>query len=137
MSQPQSGGSRMRLPKTFDFGRTYYLAGPMTNYPEFNYPAFAYNMSELQADGVDVQSPHTITWPSEHIEGEELWQAMMRLALAMLLSCNGIILMRGWTDSRGALVEYNIAVALKMPVYFLDGKYLVAMHDPDKEPISL
>lgn len=136
MSQSTSGGI-MKMPKGFDFSRTYYLAGPMTNYPEFNYPAFARNQADLQEDGVNVKSPHTIPWPSQILEDDALWQAMMRQALAMLLDCTGIILMRGWTESRGALVEYNIAVALKMPVYFLDGKYLVAMHDNEKDPISL
>jgi hypothetical protein len=126
----------MKLPKGFDFQREYYLAGPMTGYEHFNYPAFERNMHELEGEAVTIKSPHTIPWPEEPQEGEELWQTMMRKALAMLLTCNGIILMRGWTESKGALVEYNIATALRMPVYFLDGKYVVPMHDHERTLVS-
>lgn len=122
----------MKLPKGFDYKRTYYLAGPMSGYEHFNYPAFERNQQDLLAEGVQVESPHTIPWPSEEQEGEELWQTMMRKALRLLLDCEGIILLRGWTESKGALVEYNIATSLKMPVYFLDGKYVVAMHDNER-----
>ena len=122
----------MKLPKGFDFERTYYLAGPMTGYEEFNYPAFERSQRELRGDGVNVESPHSIPWPEIPHDGEELWQTMMRQALRLLLACEGIILLRGWTESKGALVEYNIATALKMPVYFLDGKYVVAMHDNER-----
>lgn len=118
--------------KNFDFSRTYYLAGPMTNYPDFNYAAFGAMKLDLEEAAIKVKSPHTIPWPDHAPEGEELWQVMMRQALGMLLTCQGIILMRGWVQSKGALVEYNIAAQLKMPAYFMDGKYLIPMHDPSR-----
>ena len=118
--------------KTFDFTRTYYLAGPMTGYPDFNYAAFGQIKQDLESAGVQVASPHTLPWPDSHEGDEELWQVMMRSALKLLLDCDGIILMRGWTNSRGALVEYNIAAALRLPSYFLDGKFLIHMHDPER-----
>ena len=116
--------------KDFDFTKTYYLAGPMTGIPEFNYPAFSLSKSELEAAGIAVKSPHEIPWPESPLgSNEELWQSMMKRALNMLLECEGIILMRGWVRSRGALVEFNVAAALKMPVYMMDGKYLVPIHE--------
>lgn len=118
--------------RQFDYNKTYYLAGPMTGYEDFNYAAFGVKQAILQELGVLVKSPHTIPWPAHQPEGEELWQAMMRKALAMLLDCQGIILMQGWIRSKGALVEYNIAAALQMPAYLIDGKYLVPMHDPTR-----
>ena len=125
----------MRIPPKFDYGLTYYLAGPMSGYKEYNYPAFEANVTALRNEGVRVESPHTIPWPAEELPDEELWQHMMRNALRMLLGCTGIILMRGWTESRGAILEYNVAVSLKMPAYFLDGKYVVPMHDPNREAL--
>lgn len=118
----------MKLPSKFEFDRTYYLAGPMSGYAEHNYPAFDRAQTELRGTGVAVESPHTIPWPTESAEGEELWKAMMREALRMLLSCQGIILLGGWTESKGAMLEYSVAAGLKMPVYFLDGKYVIPMH---------
>lgn len=119
----------MKIPRGFDFGRTYYIAGPMSGYPEFNYPAFGNAKAELEAEAIKVVSPHTIPWPDQPIEGEELWQVMMREALQLLLGCNGMILLKGWAGSKGALLEHQIAASLKMPLYFLDNKYLVSMHD--------
>lgn len=126
----------MRIPNEFDYSPVYYLAGPMSGYEEYNYPAFERTYQALLADGIKVESPHKIPWPEQTLDGDELWQTMMRKAITMLLGCTGIILMRGWIDSRGALTEYNIAVALNMPVYFLDGKFLVAMHDPDRKAVK-
>lgn len=121
----------MRLPKNFDADVTYYLAGPMSGYPDFNFPAFESAQSALAECGVSVESPHTLDGQESGLTGDALWKSMMRSALEMLLKCDGIILLKGWTDSRGALVEYNIAAALKMPVYFIDGKYVVAMHNDE------
>lgn len=118
--------------KTFDFTKKYYLAGPMTGYPDFNYAAFGTVQTELQESGIYTRSPHTLEWPTVSTDGEELWQVMMRKAIAMLLECDGIILMRGWIQSKGALVEYNVAASLKMPAYFMDGKYLIPLHDPSR-----
>lgn len=123
----------MRLPKNFDKGITYYLAGPMSGYPDFNFPAFEAAQDELVQHGVRVDSPHTLDGQDSGLRGEELWKTMMRQALQMLLECDGIILLKGWTESRGALIEYNIAAGLKLPVYFLDGKYVIAMHNDSED----
>lgn len=121
----------MKIPAVLDTDLTYYLAGPMSGYPEYNYPAFARAKAELEEAGVKVCSPHEIPWPEEELEGEELWQYMMRLAMRQLLDCRGIILMAGWVKSKGAVAEANVATALAMPAYFLDGKYLVPMHESE------
>lgn len=129
----------IKMPKSgIDPSICYYLAGPMSGYPEYNYPLFESTQRELQSHGLTIESPHTNPWPEREagrraedrgFDGEELWQFMMRAALRQLLRCQGIILLKGWTESRGALVESNIAGALRMPMYFLDGEYLVSMND--------
>lgn len=122
----------MKFPRSFNKGLTYYIAGPMSGYDDFNYPAFEKMMLELQRDEVSVCSPHTIPWPEPRLEGDALWKHMMRHALHMLLECEGIILLPGWVDSKGAMLEHQIAAQLKLPSYFADGKYIVEMRDTSR-----
>lgn len=116
----------------FDFDKMYYLAGPMTGYENYNYPAFDKTQGQLTNAGVLVSSPHTIPWPQDVsvMDPEDLWRSMMKKAFYMLLACDGLILMRGWIASKGASAEYSLAASLKMPIYFIDDKYLIPMHDP-------
>jgi len=116
-------------PLYFDLNKTYYLAGPMTGYHDFNYPAFERAQLNLLAAGISVRSPHNLEAPDLPEEGEQLWQTMMRKALNMLIGCQGIILMPGWIDSKGALQELNTAASFKMPAYFLDRTTLIPMND--------
>jgi hypothetical protein len=113
----------------FDFSKTYYLGGPITGYPDFNNAAFGETEKQLVAEGIKVVCPHgIISGPMD----ESAWRTLLRTAIKRLLECDGLILMRGFISSRGALVEHSIAVALDMPVYFIDGNYLIPLHDPAK-----
>jgi hypothetical protein len=89
-----------------------YIAGPMTGYPEFNYPAFAAAAAELRAQGIDVRSPH------ENDDGStgKPWDFYMRLALRMMLDCDEVLLLPGWEESRGARLERYVAEQLGMKV---------------------
>jgi len=115
----------------FDFDKVYYLGGPVTGYPDFNRAAFGEAQAELEAAGVKVKSPHTVI--EGPLDDDDAWRQMMRRAIRMLLECDGAILMRGFINSRGSLIEHSISLALGMPVYFLDGKYLIPMHDPARK----
>lgn len=119
----------IQLPKHIDLVLNYYLAGPMTGYPNYNKEAFDYALDKLAEAGIKIRSPHLIPWPVKQLQSdEEIWQYFMRGAIELELICDGIILLKGWPSSRGAVLEANIAASLKMPMYFLDGEYLVAMH---------
>lgn len=63
-----------------------YIAGPMSGLPEFNYPAF-YDAA-----------------------------ARMRHALRMVVESDGIALLPGWEDSRGARLERQVADAIGLDV---------------------
>ncbi len=114
----------------FDFDKTYYIGGPVTGYPDFNNTAFGQTRDQLRGAGVKVVCPHdAITG----LSSDDEWRSMMRVAIRRLLDCDGLILMRGFISSRGSLIEHSIAMALNMPVYFIDGKYLIPLHDPAKD----
>ena len=91
-----------------------YLAGPMSNYPDHNYPAFHAAEKALRAAGHDVYSPAAI---GQH-EGWE-HHDYMRRALKLLLQCDAIYLLPGWQDSLGAQHEFDTSRILKMDVVTL------------------
>lgn len=79
-----------------------YIAGPMTGLPGFNYPAFNAEAARLRALGWYVENP------AENPE-QDCWENYLRLGIAQLVTCNVIALLPGWTRSRGALLEVDIA----------------------------
>ncbi|QOC56010.1 nucleoside deoxyribosyltransferase [Gordonia phage Clown] len=60
----------------------HYLAGPMTGYPEFNYPAFTAAAENLRAQGLTVVSPHELH------DGDtgRSWEFYVRAGLRALLA---------------------------------------------------
>lgn len=144
----------------FDYGLWYYLAGPMTGLPEYNYPAFEKAVIALEEAGIKVKSPHTIdhgqhefeTTPYTSIhscirmmtvigpDGREYgadcgeqpdapihslvlgalpYATYMKAGYRMLLNCNGIILLHGWSQSKGTNHELHVARSLGYPIYTL------------------
>ena len=79
-----------------------YIAGPMTGLPGLNYAAFNAMAAKLRAQGHHVENP------AEAVECDS-WEAYMRLAIAQLVTCDTIVLLLGWGDSRGAKIEYRLA----------------------------
>ena len=79
-----------------------YIAGPMSGLPEFNYPAFFAAEELLREWGLNPQNP------ARNPE-QENWQGYMKLAIAMLMTCEAIYLLPGWERSPGALIEHDLA----------------------------
>ena len=94
-----------------------YLAGPMSNLPEFNYPAFNAAAKQLRELGFTVENP------AENDGGStgKPWAWYMRRAIKQLVTCDIVVLLPGWEESRGARLERFIAHELGMPVDTLDG----------------
>lgn len=88
----------------------YYLAGPMTGLPNYNREAFEEETSRLHNLGYDIVSPAEI-----NLE-DASWCECLRKDLRAMLDCQGIILMPGWQESRGASLECYVASALEMRI---------------------
>lgn len=84
-----------------------YIAGPMTGVPEKNFPAFASAAKWLRARGHDVVSPAELT-----LEDGHPWAYYMRRDIAALVTCDGIALLPGAAESKGARLELHIALEL-------------------------
>lgn len=89
-----------------------YIAGPMTGFPDLNYPAFYAAEEALTAAG------HAVLNPARNgtIVGSNAWQQYMRLSIAQVLQAEAVALLPGWVNSRGALLERRIATALGLLV---------------------
>lgn len=84
----------------------------MSNLPGLNYPAFNAAAARLRAAGVHVENP------AENPEPPcGTWQGYMRMAVRQLATCDAILLLRGWEESRGACIERRLAIDLGLKVY--------------------
>jgi hypothetical protein len=88
-----------------------YISGPMTGLPENNFPAFFEAERILLDAGYEVENPAT----KGIVEGWA-WVDYLKYDLAVLLPCDGVAVLPGWENSRGALLELHVAEALLMPI---------------------
>lgn len=84
-----------------------YIAGPMTGYPDYNYPAFNVAAKMLQERGYEVENP------ASNPE-QACWSDYLRAALTQMLTCDGVAFLNGWEMSRGAQLERHVAHSLGM-----------------------
>lgn len=104
---------------------TLYIAGPMTGLPQFNYPAFQEASEQLRDAGYYTLSPTIshleLTAPRpEVLQTEGEWEDYMRNGINQLIRADGVAVLSGWTGSRGATIEAELAANLGMPVHMLD-----------------
>ena len=92
-----------------------YIAGPMTGLPEYNFPAFFAAEAELHTAGYETENPAR----TGLIDGYG-WTDYMRSGITQLMRCEGVALLRGWGNSRGARLEVDIARSLDMDVRLLN-----------------
>lgn len=95
-----------------------YLAGPVTGYPERNFPAFTHYAAALRAKGHAVTNPAELNQADQNSEfSHEVWLRCMRTDIRELVECGAIVMMPGWEKSRGAALEYEIMFRLGQHIY--------------------
>lgn len=93
-----------------------YVAGPMTGVPGGNRDEFLRVEHELRDLGYDVLNPARIEELYNPGGAPRAWDWYMRHALQMLAACKGVATLAGWTYSRGATLEVDVAMRLGMGV---------------------
>ena len=94
----------------------YYLAGPMSGYPDLNRQAFIEAKQRWQDDwGIEVISPVDLMPPSE--DGDTPVRDFIGRDIAALAQCNGIVMLLGWQTSKGAVAEFFCARWLGLPAF--------------------
>lgn len=88
-----------------------YIAGPMTGIDDYNFPAFFAAEENIKSLGFEVENParHGI------VEGAT-WADYMAYDLGRLALCNTIFMLPGWSKSKGATIERNLAKSLGMTI---------------------
>jgi hypothetical protein len=114
-----------------------YVAGPMRGIPEFNFPAFNAAAAWLKSRGHYVFNPaakdnerHGTDISKGNATGDEkiateqhgfnLREALYDDLKFITLEADGIALLPGWRNSKGATAEHATAVALGLKVVELD-----------------
>lgn len=100
-----------------------YVAGPMAGKEDHGIPAFERAAKALRDRGFDVVSPAELTL-AEFGTVEEArkatWEHHMKRDIAALVFCDGLAMLNGWQDSRGATLERKIAMTLDIRVMSLE-----------------
>ncbi len=86
-----------------------YVSGPMTGRPDLNRPAFHAAATQLRGAGYAVVNPAEL-----NPEPDKPWEACMRVDIKALMDCDGVALLPGWPESRGATLEVHIALRIGM-----------------------
>lgn len=109
---------------------TWYVSGPITGRPDFNFPMFDRVERYLKSLGVEVRNP------AGHFDGDTTLKrsTYMRKDIDVLLGCTDVVFLPGWQNSRGARVEHAVAVELDLGLWqWLDGD----VEALDAEPVEL
>jgi hypothetical protein len=83
----------------------------MTGHDDLNFPAFFKAEDELVMMGHEVINPARI---NPDILAD--WLDCMRADIKQLVDCDGVYMLEGWRKSKGASLEWYIAVQLGMKV---------------------
>jgi hypothetical protein len=107
----------------------------MTGYELANFPEFDKQTEDLRAVGWDIVSPHEIDQvvgmtdvvrgrSDEIIDviltGAVTYEGILGIDLAVIATCDAIILLPGWTKSNGAKRELTHALSLGLAAYTLE-----------------
>lgn len=102
-----------------------YLAGPMSGKPDYNVFEFRSVTDQLREAGYDVVSPIELDEAdgldfNEDLPAatEELWLSCLARDFYAIVNdgVQGLIMLEGWEESRGAFLELALARALGLPV---------------------
>lgn len=88
-----------------------YIAGPITNTPDYK-RNFMIREAHLKSMGYIVVNPIKV---GEQLKNQTAWREptdfeYMKKDIQELLKCDCISMLDGWENSKGATLEYNIAV---------------------------
>lgn len=103
----------------------WYLAGPMSNIPQFNFPWFDKVATALRAQGATIVSPAEMDEPEvreaamaspdgrpdERTSGGKTWGDFLARDLKLIADqVDGVLLMPNWLGSKGARQEAFTAI---------------------------
>lgn len=95
--------------------RRIYISGPITGIPDLNKNEFEKYENILTRTGYEVVNPLKLIKENEKYQ----WQHYMSIDISMMMTCDTIVVLDNWSQSRGAKIEVSLS-------YFLGKRVLVA-----------
>lgn len=97
-----------------------YLAGPMNGYPEKNFPMFIEAAAKLREAGFEVISPAENPIPDHDLK---TWQGALTYDIQeCVCPVDGVAVLPGFEQSKGACLEIFVALALGKSVELVPGQ---------------
>lgn len=90
-----------------------YIAGKVTGEPKHTTALkFATAKKEIEALGFEAINPIEVVgdWNAP-------WELAMRKCIAALMECDGVVVLPDFGNSKGAMIEHDLANSLGMPVW--------------------
>lgn len=95
----------------------YYLSGPMSGYPKFNFPEFNRITNKLRKHNYKIVNPvETTIHDTEFKKGKHDWMYFIQKDINKIINdkeIGGIIFIKGWKKSKGAQVELFTALKIR------------------------
>ena len=88
-----------------------YVIGPVSGMKDRNIDRFVKASSALQAAGYETAIPH------DYVRFDAEWEDAMKASIKRMLDADGVAMLNGWHDSRGASLEYDVARKVGIPAY--------------------
>ncbi len=105
--------------KIFKVQDIVYLSGPMTGLPDFNVAQFNTIKKTVALTGATVISPADLP------QGPA-WEHQIRKCMRFVSDCSHMLLIPGWENSKGALLEHLVACQIRTPRFYLDSDLIRA-----------
>lgn len=107
-----------------------YIAGPMTGYPDYNFPAFNEVSTFLTLfKGHEIYNPATSFGGRQDLP----YDTYLRHAIQMVTMVEGIVLLPGWNRSKGALTESHVGLSIGLQFFTVD----LSETQPDIRPFPM
>ncbi len=88
----------------------YYLSGPMTGKPEFNFPLFQRAAKTLRERGFNIISPAEMDEGMDYNNLPPWGEMIGRDVMVLIDMCDGIVMLPDWADSPGSRIELFVAI---------------------------
>lgn len=108
-----------------------YISGKISGLPILNsYENFNRASNHAIELGYEPVNPMDIIPDGDKPKKQqEQWYWYMRADLKALLDCDAILMQPNWNDSKGAIVEHDLATKMNLRVIFMEEKDFVSLED--------
>lgn len=84
-----------------------YISGPITGTEDYM-ERFARAEAKLKAEGYEVINPAEV---NSHLPKGTTYEEYMKMAMMLLGMCDSVYMLKNWIESKGAMQEFNYAIA--------------------------